>query len=222
MVLVMGVFMPEVKPLIDNMLLLESGQLLGRSYFRGIIGNNELVVTSGFVGKVESALVTQKFIDSFHPKSVVLLSGGGALDPTIKIGTVIAGTEFEEYDLSLHLTCASVTLKSSDFHIIRKLCAEYPEVKLGKIISGDQILSDSKKRDQLMADYKAICLDMDSAPFARTASENKIPYFVLKVILDHCDDNAEKDFNENFDKFASIPGKILSEFFKVHLAYMKQ
>ena len=75
MILALGIFAPEVKPIIDQMLIIESGEILGRSYSRGVIGNNEVVACSGFVGKVETAFMTQKLIDHFRPRLVMLLSG---------------------------------------------------------------------------------------------------------------------------------------------------
>lgn len=221
LVLIMGVFMPEVKPIVDNLLLLEQGQILGRPYYRGLIGNNEVVVTSGFIGKVEAALVTQKFIDRFNPKRLFLVSGCGALDPSIEIGTVIAGTEFQEYDLVLPLSSGAISLKRTELSALGKLCMDFKDIKMGKLISGDQILADSTKRDELREKHNAICLDMDSTPVAKVATENNLPYIVLKVVMDHCDENAEGDFNKNFEKFANVPGKMLVNLLKTHLVYMK-
>lgn len=221
MVLIMGVFMPEVQPIVDNLLLLEQGQILGRPYFRGLIGNNEVVVTSGFIGKVESALIAQKFIDRFNPGRMFLISGCGALDPSIDIGTVIAGTEFQEYDLLLPMCSGTISLKRNELTALGKICVDFKDIKTGKIISGDQILANSARRDELRKKYDAMILDMDSAPVARVATENNVPYIILKVVMDHCDENAERDFNKNFDKYAAIPGKMLADLLKKHLVYMK-
>ncbi|AKI96757.1 5'-methylthioadenosine/S-adenosylhomocysteine nucleosidase [Kosmotoga pacifica] len=221
MILIESVFMPEVQPLIDNMLTLETGELVGRIYSRGIIGQNEVTVTSGFIGKVEAAAITQKMIDRFSPGIVVLVSGAGALDTSLKPGDIIAGTEFQEYDLIVPARSNSTRITSVDSSTIEHVQSFFPDAKLGKIVSGDRLVADAKERDRLYKETAALCLDMDSAAVARVCQLNSIPFAVFKVILDMCDEYSERDFSENFKLYATKPAEIIFSILKRHILDVK-
>lgn len=219
MILVMGVFSLEIKPIVDSMLHLEAGELINRNYVRGTIGRNELVATSGFIGKVETAIVTQKFIDAFSPDLAILVSGAGGLVSEVKPGQLVIGSEFQEYDVNLPLRSGKVSISSGESIAFSHFRNYIKATVTGKIISGDQIVADRQKRDELHEHYHGLCLDMDSAAFAKTALTSGVPFVVIKIVLDMCDENAEKDFNYNFEKFckSGLPAHRVVEVMKSHI-----
>ncbi len=219
MILVMGVFSLEIKPFSDRMLHLEAGELIGRSYVRGTIGNNELVATSGFIGKVETATVTQRFIDAFSPDLVILTSGAGGISTAVEPGQVVIGSEFQEYDVNLPLRSGKVAIQTNESIAYSHFRTYIRDAIVGKIITGDQIVSNTEERDELCETYNAVCLDMDSAAFAKTAMMNEIPFVVIKIILDMCDENAEKDFNYYFERFckSGLPAHRVVEVLRSHI-----
>ncbi|OAA31686.1 hypothetical protein AT15_02340 [Kosmotoga arenicorallina S304] len=221
MLLIESVFIPELAPIVDNMLTLETGEIMGRLFSRGIIGQNEVVATSGFIGKIEASAVTQKMIDRFSPSIVVLVSGAGALDPSLKIGDIVAGVEFQEYDLIVPTKSNSTRITSVDSSTIEHVQKFFPEAKLGKIVSGDKLVQCTEERDELFKQTSALCLDMDSAAIARVSQMNKIPFAVFKVILDMCDENSERDFSVNFGRFSTRPAEILLTILKNHMLDIK-
>ncbi len=200
MILLLGVFKPEVQPLIDEMLILESGELLDRPYCRGIIGENEIVVTSGFIGKIDTTMICQKFIDYFKPEKIILISGAGAIAPDLKIGDIVVGTGFIEYDKKLPIHQIKINSNLEAAVIFKKIKQDIPNVKFGTIISGDSLIADVELKQQLYNEYDALCVDMDSAAVAITSNANKTNFYIIKVILDFCDENASEDYNNNFEK----------------------
>ncbi|HCO70370.1 MAG TPA: adenosylhomocysteine nucleosidase [Mesotoga infera] len=216
MILALGVFLPEVKPVMDNMLVLESGEILGRHYCRGVIGNNEVIACGGFVGKVETSMITQKMIDLFNPRLSVLTSGAAAIDESIEIGDVVVGTEFEEYDTIFPLSEGKMVMKAPDTLLMRFLRVYFKAGKFGKILSGDGVIANSSLRDSIHSSYGGIALDMDSAPFAKTAFENKKNYLVLKTILDRADETSKRDFDRNYERLAGRSAELLVEIMKNH------
>jgi len=212
MLLIESVFFPEIRPIVDSMLTLETGEIMGRLFSRGIVGQNEVIAISGFIGKVETTAVTQKMIDRFSPNIVVLVSGAGALDPNLKPGDIVAGTEFQEYDLIVPTKSNSTRITSVDSNTIEHVQNFFQEAKLGKIISGDRLVQNSEERDELFRNTSALCLDMDSAAVARVSQMNKLPFAVFKVILDMCDENSERDFSVNFNRFSANRRKLSFRF----------
>lgn len=216
LILALGVFMPEVRPLIDRMLVVEKGEELGRSFHRGIVGNNEVVVSSGFVGKVETAFVTQRLTDRFKPNLALLLSGAAALDDSLKPGEIVIGTEFEEYDTVFPLGDRSGVLKAPDSLLMRFLRVYYKGARFGKLVSGDEVVSDNRERVRIASSSDALALDMDSAAFAKTSQANGLEYIVIKVVLDNADENAKADFDRNFARFCGRPAELIGEVLKTH------
>jgi adenosylhomocysteine nucleosidase len=222
MILSTGVFLPEIKPVIDNMITLETGEILGRTYNRGVIGQNEIVATSGFVGKVETAVITQKFIDVFKPNQIIFTSGAGALDDSLEPGTLILGTEFQQYDVFLPMRSGMVSVNTDETPAMQHLREHARKIEFCKIISGDKIVMSKKERDSLRKRFNARCLDMDSAVLARVASMNNVGFTVLKVVLDYCDENSEKDFSINFEKFGHYPAELITELLRKHMLDFKK
>lgn len=216
MILVMGVFKPEVRPLLDQMFIIESGEILKRSFSRGIIGNNEVVVSSGFIGKVETAFMTQKLLDEFQPRLTFLVAGAAAMDESLQFGDIVIGTEFEEYDTIFPLSEGKMTLEAPDTLVLRFLRVYFKLGKFGKIISGDEVVSSSEHRERIRNSHKALALDMDSAAFAKTAHENHQKYIVIKTILDNADENSKRDFDFNFSRFSGRPAALVAEIMKTH------
>ena len=84
--------------------------------------------------------------------------------------------------------------------LMKKIKQDIPNVKFGTIISGDSLIADVELKQQLYNEYDALCVDMDSAAVAITSSANKTNFYIIKVILDFCDENASEDYNNNFEK----------------------
>ncbi|HPE68412.1 MAG TPA: 5'-methylthioadenosine/S-adenosylhomocysteine nucleosidase [Thermotogota bacterium] len=215
MLLVLSVFEQEMEPLAHHMVTFESGQVFSRPFLRGVLGRNEVITLSGILGKVEAACITQKMLGDFPIQSVVLVSGAGALDPALQVGTVVAGNCYQEFDRVLHGGCQPEPVAGFP-PLLQLFCHDFPEVKVGKIISGDEIVQTASRRDALLAEFQAIALDMDSAAVARVAQLNGVCFQSIKVILDVCDEKAQEEYNQNFPSFAPLPASMLASFFSHH------
>ncbi len=210
MVLILSVFEPEIEPVNRRMVPFDRGMVFGRNLIRGIIGRNEAVSASGIVGKVEAAFITQKLLDQFAPNCVILVGGAGAVDPSLSIGTVLIGNAFQEYDRVMPLPEAKQVFPASPQHLL--FLEEYPKLRVGKIISGDELVQSESRRDQLWEKYQAIGLDMDSAAVAKVCAMNQTHFLSLKVVLDLCNDKTCDDDEKAFNEYAGLPASIVSEF----------
>ena len=63
--------------------------------------------------------------------------------------------------------------------------------------SGDQFVSESKKIKELLQDIPNLsAVEMEGASFAQVASQEKIPWLILRVISDNADESAPAKFNQ--------------------------
>ena len=211
MILVLGVFEIEIDPIRRQLHLLETAQHLGRSFSRGVIGPNEVVVTYGFVGKVESAMVTQAFIDRFHPKAVVFTGAAGALSTFLQPGDVVVGDEYFEYDLGRR--DGKVEIIEGSVRLIEKMEDHIKGAFVGRIATGDSFVDNEEMREKIRRITKSIAVDMDSAAIAKVCRENKVDFVSIKTITNRC--NVE-EFQKNYQKYAGKSAALLLKIIDQH------
>jgi len=215
LILVISVFDYELEPIRHEMVTFEEGKVLNRDYIRGVIGRNEIVAASGILGKVEAAFITQKFLDLYNIDCVVLLSGAGAIPENLKIGDLVVGDEYMEYDRQLGNKDCLELFKGCP-KLISLLKKDIPEIKVGKIVSGDAIVNSTQRKKELGEKYNALALDMDSAAVAKVAAINGTAFISAKVILDLSDENTNIDFDKYFENYSQIPAQFFAGFLLRH------
>ena len=212
MVLIMGVFEIEVDPLRREVSpSFESGEIIGRPYIRGVIGPNEVVITYGFVGKVEAAMVTQAFIDRFHPSSIIFTGAVGSLSKFLKIGDVIIGDEYVEFDLARR--DGKVELIEASEILLEKLESHVKGAFVGRIASGDSFISDPETAENVKKLTGAVAVDMDSAAVAKVARQNGIDFVAVKTVVDDC---TIESFRENYERYAGKAAGLVLNFIDHH------
>ncbi|MEA1884317.1 MAG: 5'-methylthioadenosine/S-adenosylhomocysteine nucleosidase [Thermotogota bacterium] len=215
MVLILSVFESELEPINENMVTFEKKALFEREIKRGLLGRNEIVTCSGIFGKVESAFITQKLIDEHKINNIFLVSGAGALTDELEIGDVVIGEAYHEYDKRLKENEPNPAI-IGDLETLSSIKFQFSGLKRGKIISGDQIVTEKSFRNELYDRYRALALDMDSAVMATVAKVNHCKFLSIKVILDKSDEKTSEDFNQYFSDYNTVPAKILCEYLKNH------
>ena len=75
---------------------------------------------------------------------------------------------------------------------------EIPEVgvHVGRVVSGDQFISDKEKKNWLLNTFQGFCTEMEGAAIAQTAYLNEIPFLIIRAISDKADDSAHMDYAE--------------------------
>ena len=71
-----------------------------------------------------------------------------------------------------------------------------PEIDVfeGRVVSGDQFITDKDTKKRLVETFEAYCTEMEGAAIAQAAYLNKIPFVVLRAISDKADDSAVVDY----------------------------
>ena len=71
-----------------------------------------------------------------------------------------------------------------------------PEIQAftGRIVSGDQFISDRAVKDRITAQFGGMCTEMEGAAIAQAAYLNKIPFVIIRAISDKADDSAVVDY----------------------------
>lgn len=88
--------------------------------------------------------------------------------------------------------------------LAEKVCHQVnPEIKVfrGRVVSGDQFISDRATKDRITEQFHGFCTEMEGAAIAQAAYLNQIPFIVIRAISDKADDSASEDY-PTFEKKA--------------------
>ena len=93
-------------------------------------------------------------------------------------------------------------------HVCRQ---ENPEIQVfkGRIVSGDQFVSDQDTKTRILRQFDGYCTEMEGAAIAQAAWLNKIPFVIVRAISDKADGSAEMDYAEFEEKAIEHTVKLL-------------
>lgn len=214
---IIGAMEEEVLALKEKLKVSDVRGIASLEFYVGVLQGKEVVLVRGGIGKVNSALCTQLLIDCFHVDSVINTGVAGALNDSLSIGDIVISSDSLEHDVDASgfgyepgvIPRMPDSIFKADkrlIHIAEK-ASEVLSVKTnvftGRIVSGDQFISDPEKKRQLVADYKGFCVEMEGAAIAHACYLNKVPFVIIRSISDKADDAAEVNFAE-FTQLAAL------------------
>lgn len=187
---------------------------LGRVDWKGFVfhrvrmeGREAVLVKAG-VGKVFTALVAQKLIDTFAPAALLFTGVAGALNPAYDIGDVVVARDCVQHDVDGRaLGFARGNLLYTDWLsfpadplLVRLALSARPEghrLFEGRILTGDQFMNrdEINHHRYLLDDLHEDAVEMEGGALAQVAAVNGIPYAVIRTLSDRADGDAVADFH---------------------------
>lgn len=169
-----------------------------REVYTGTIDGNSISLIISGCGKIKSASATQLLIDK-HPANLYIHYGSaGAISSSLKIGDVVAATEIIEHDVvELFPKKVPPPLHRIDNEVLRKLHKNRDGLILGSIISGDEDVIATKRRDLLFKLHNSLCVDWESAGFVLTCNLNNVSGLILRIISDYAYEHTKLEYEKN-------------------------
>jgi len=96
---IMGAMHEEVHEIIGLMTKVDSIEIGGRSYFRGKINRQDVVVVFSRWGKVAAASTATTLIREFGVNEIIFTGVAGSVDPLVRIGDVVIGRKLFQHDM---------------------------------------------------------------------------------------------------------------------------
>lgn len=188
----------------------------GMKFHEGTLGGKDVVIVQCGIGKVNAGICVQILSDVFGVDAVINTGVAGSLRAEINIGDIVVSTDACEHDMDVsalgYKPGIIPQMAESFFKADRTLaeaaiavCKEVnPDVSVyeGRILSGDQFISDGAVKDRLIEVFDGSCTEMEGAAIAHAAFLNHIPYVVLRAISDKADGSAHMDYPE-FERAAA-------------------
>ena len=215
----------KIKEQMENVKVMSKAAM---DFYEGTLSGKDVVVVRSGIGKVNAAMCTQILVDNYQVDAVVNTGIAGSLNADINIGDIVLSVDTIEHDMDAvafgyplgqipRLDTLSFKADEKLRALAKKVCQEVvPEVSVfeGRVVSGDQFISDKKKKDWLVENFDGYCTEMEGAAIAHAAYLNGIPYLVIRAISDKADDSASMDYPTFEAQAIEHSVKLLLEFCK--------
>lgn len=214
---VIGAMADEVSALIKQIENDEVKTMAGMTFHRGTLWNQEAVVVQSGVGKVNMAICTQILIDIYEVDVVINTGVAGGLYKDINVGDIVISSDALQHDMDVTGLGykkgvipgleTSVFKADPEFVQMAKEACELVNNEIqcfvGRVVTGDQFISDNATRKKLIDQFGGYCAEMEGAAMAQVASLNKKPFVIIRAISDKADDSAPVAY-ETFEEQAIV------------------
>lgn len=204
----------EAQLLHAQMTDVETIEHAGMNYYRGKIGNNNVVLSTCGVGKVNAAIFTQIMIDRFGVDAIIHTGIAGSMDDRAEHAAVIVADGLTYYDvrpLQLQNCFPNKVIFPTDEALSRLLLRHAgPGALQGLVITGDDFIADKAKKAELKSRFPAaLCVEMEGCAIANAAYVNGVPLAVIRCISDLADNAATEDYRDFEQKAAHKAAQIV-------------
>ncbi len=226
---IIGAMDEELEILLKEMSLDRKEVKANMVFNSGKIYNQQVIVVRSGIGKVNAAICTQILIDDFCVDKVINVGIAGGIGKETYPGDVVIADNLVQHDMdtSAFGDCIGQVprLDTFDFKCDSELVnkAEYACENIkdhknftGRIVTGDQFISDTKKIQWLNEKFEALACEMEGGSIAQVCHLNKIPFVVIRSISDNANNGAHMEY----EKFAPIAIKNSTEILKNMLVNM--
>lgn len=212
---IIGAMDEEVSKLKEAMEEVEITKKASMDFYKGKMSGKDVVVVRSGIGKVNAGMCTQILSDLYGVDAVINTGIAGSLNADIDIGDIVLSTDALQHDMDAtgfgYEPGVIPRMETSTFiadeklrSIAKKCCLRVnPDIKVfeGRVVSGDQFISDKAVKDRIVKGFAGFCTEMEGAAIAQAAYLNKIPFLIIRAISDKADDSATEDY-PTFEKKA--------------------
>lgn len=212
---IIGAMDVEVERLKADMNITQQITKAQMHFCEGTLKDQAAVVVRSGIGKVNAAVCTQILVDEFGVDAVINTGIAGSLNAKINIGDIVISTDVLHHDMDAvnfgyapgqipQMEVFSFAADEPMAELAEKVCHQVnPEIQVfrGRVVSGDQFISDRATKDRIIAQFHGFCTEMEGAAIAQTAYLNQIPFIIIRAISDKADDSASEDY-PTFEKKA--------------------
>ncbi|MFI3166564.1 MAG: 5'-methylthioadenosine/adenosylhomocysteine nucleosidase [Bacillota bacterium] len=208
---VIGALPVEIELLKSKMTIEKTVTVANRTFYCGVIGNVEVVLTQSGIGKVNSASCAQVLCSVFGVDTLINTGISGALDSCVDVCDMVVSKDLAYHDFNadfVRIGLENFEAFQADpkmVEIAKSVCEKNKgdaKVFVGRIATGDEFVATRDRKNEIFANTNALCVEMEGAAIAHVAVMNNVPFVVLRCVSDNADDNAELTY-EQFEPIAA-------------------
>jgi adenosylhomocysteine nucleosidase len=181
-------------------------------FYHGRLFGQLVVLAEIGQGKVNAAAAAQYIIDQFDVAQLICFGSAGAIAPHLAVGDVVVADRVIPHDNGWYLQDAFQHLgvynaaipdgrhyrrdwpgSTRLINLARDAASSVawpdspPQVFIGTVASGDQVIASTNKKEWLSTTFNALAVDMESAAVAQIATLNDVPWLAVRAVSDKAD-----------------------------------
>lgn len=221
---IIGAMELELEALKEKMQLIRKEEKASMEFLEGTLSGTDVVIVRSGIGKVNAALCTQILCDLFEVTHIINTGVAGSLKNEINIGDIVVSTDALHHDVDVRvfgyplgevpqMGCLAFPADEKLTGLAVECCKEVnPDIAVysGRIVSGDQFISDKQVKETIISNFGGFCVEMEGASIAHAAYLNHVPFVIIRAISDKADDSAEMDY-PTFERAAAAHSAALVE-----------
>lgn len=225
---IIGAMEEEVSAMKELLCNVEIKTIAGMDFCKGNMDGRDVVIVRSGIGKVNAGICVQILADRYQVSAIINTGIAGSLQAEINIGDIVLSKDALQHDVDVSIFGYELgvipRMKNSVFpgderliklalECCHKVCGGI-DTHVGRILSGDQFISNKEKKDWLIQQFHGYCTEMEGAAIAQAAYLNQIPFLIIRAISDKADDSANMDYPEFEAMAIKNSVNLLTEFIK--------
>lgn len=204
----------ELRTLLPHLQEATEIEVLGKTYYKGKLGQHEVVLVQSGIGKVMSAMSVAILADHFEVDALINTGSAGAVAEGLAIGDVVVASKLAYHDVDV--TAFGYTFGQmagqplyfeSNSHLVtifeQALKKQGLPSHIGLIATGDSFIASQEKIDIIKSQFPdVLAVEMEGAAIAQAAQNIGKPFVVVRAMSD----TASHDANISFDDFVVQAG----------------
>ncbi|MDD6515278.1 MAG: 5'-methylthioadenosine/adenosylhomocysteine nucleosidase [bacterium] len=208
MIGIIGAMEEEVAHLKEAMQVEETVERAAMTFVKGKLDGKDVVVVRSGIGKVNAGICAQILADLFEVDTLINTGVAGSLDAAIDIGDIVISTDAVQHDMDVsalgdpvgQVPRMDTFAFPADERLVQLAVQANEEANpdihtfTGRVVSGDQFVSDGSVKERLVTQFQAKCTEMEGAAIAQAAYLNKISCVIIRAISDKADNSSTMDY----------------------------
>lgn len=206
----------EAKYLLENIEQKQQIKLLDKTAYKGKLFGKDVVVGVSGIGKVSSAITTQKIIDDYTPEYIINIGSSGGTNNSVNV------KEFYLIDKCIQFDFDVTEIDDVEVGYIQEYNLKFfptyipkgLDYKTTNLATADRF--SSKEQDiNLIAQNNCGVRDMEGGAIAQTCLSNNVKFICIKGISDvHGSGSNAQQFLQNLDDVCKLVPTNICKIFK--------
>ena len=199
----------ELAPLLEAMEVESTNAKANMTFNKGKLWGKDVIAVVSGIGKVNAAICAQILASEYKVDTLINVGVAGGIGKDVYPGDVVIGDSLVEHDMDAtkfgykhgQIPRLDVFDFKSDKTLVetaKKACDSLENINsfVGRIVSGDEFVSDIDRIKWLQDTYEAISCEMEGASIAHVAYLNNIKFVVIRSISDNANNGAHMDYEK--------------------------
>jgi len=211
----------EAKKILSHLLDRTEEPIGSLTFYRGFLGEKEVILSVCGIGKVFAAMCAQTMILRFAPECIINSGVAGSLSAALEILDVAVSENLVQHDMDTSLLGDPVGMISGINKVYLPaspdLVAEVEEkakrlgirAVRGTVATGDQFIGDPVKKEKLRSDFSPIACEMEGGAIAQVAYVNRVPFCAIRAISDSFRGNSGMEYSQFAEKASDQGAELL-------------